>query len=207
MPEEILPQVYELSLHDDRDIRAYLFDADRPTLVDAGLPDTADRLLAELEAAPVGPPERVVVTHADPDHVGGVRRLAEAHDPTVHLPEQSSVEHLDDAAVVRYGDGDSVGPFRAVHVPGHQPDNHALVDADAGIVVAGDAVCGADQRGLPAGYPILPPARFSEDLVAAEENLVRLLDLDVEFDALLVFHGSNVLSEARDRLDAFVNFA
>ncbi|WP_224447760.1 MBL fold metallo-hydrolase [Haloprofundus salilacus] len=208
MPTELLSGVYDITVMEgtDRRLRAYLFDDPAPTLVDTGLESTTDRLFAELDDLGVEP-ERVVVTHGDGDHVGGLASVVDRFDPEVFVPEQTelgSVDGVEDGGVTRYGHGDEIGPFEAVHVPGHEPDNHALVDADREIVVAGDAVSGSDQRGLPEGYLILPPAVFSDDLNEAEESLERLLEY--EFDAVLVFHGSSVLEGAKEKLDRFVNF-
>lgn len=68
----------------------------------------------------------------------------------------------------------------------------------------GDAVFGSDARGLPAGYFVLPPAYYSADLAAADENLARLLDY--EFDAGLMYHGSSVTEDASEKIEAFVDF-
>lgn len=202
MPEEIRSGVYELSLGDR--YRVFLLDGDRPTLVDTGLPSTADELLDGIEAVGIEP-ELVVITHGDGDHIGALPTVIEEYDVSVHVPEQTDLDvAIDESAVERYGDGDRVGPFEAVHVPGHSDDNHALVDEERGILVPGDAVSGADQRGLPQGYLLLPPAVYSEDLNEAEESLERLLAY--EFDAALTFHGSPVLSDADERLRSFVEF-
>ncbi|WP_254533953.1 hypothetical protein [Natrinema gelatinilyticum] len=69
----------------------------------------------------------------------------------------------------------------------------------------GDAVFGSDARGLPEGYFVLPTAVYSEDLTRADESLERLLNYG--FEAGLVSYGSSVLSGARDKLEAFVEFA
>jgi glyoxylase-like metal-dependent hydrolase (beta-lactamase superfamily II) len=206
MPEEILPGVHDVTVMegDGRRLRAYLFEAPVPTLVDTGLDATTDALFDGIDAVGVDP-ERVVVTHGDGDHVGGLSAVVDRYDPEVFVPEQTAADALGGVDPdVRYGHGDAIGDFEAVHVPGHEPDNHALVDESRSLVVAGDAVSGSDQRGLPAGYLLLPPTVYSDDLNEAEENLERLLDY--EFDAVLVFHGSSVLEGGRDKLDAFVNF-
>jgi glyoxylase-like metal-dependent hydrolase (beta-lactamase superfamily II) len=176
-------------------IRAYL--TAHGTLVDAGLPDTADALLDGIAETGVAV-ERLVVTHTDPDHVGGVGAVVDEHDPVVLLPEGAdadAVPRVDE----RYGEGDTVGPFEAVHVPGHRDHQHVLV-AD-GYAVLADALSGADQRGLSGGFH-LPPGKFTDDLNEAERSLEKLLEY--EFEVGLVFHGSNVLADASATLERYV---
>ncbi|ELY50906.1 MBL fold metallo-hydrolase [Natronolimnohabitans innermongolicus] len=205
MYTEILPSVYDITVQDDGDARyrAFFVDADVPTLVDTGLPDTTDALFEAIEAIGLEP-ERVIITHGDVDHVGGLEAVTERYDVETFVPE--GTDDVDDALVDEYfGDGDGIGPYTAAHVPGHASEHHVLIDEDAGYAVLGDAVFGSDARGLPAGYFVLPTAFFSEDVAAADENLERLLEY--EFDAGLVFHGSSVRSGAFDKLADFVDFA
>jgi hydroxyacylglutathione hydrolase len=178
-------------------IRAYL--TDDGTLVDTGLPDTTDALLDGISETGVAV-ERVVVTHADRDHVGGLDAVVEAHDPAVLLPVGADPE-IAPRVDGFYGDGDEVGPFEAVHVPGHRGHQHALVATDGDYAVLADALSGADQRGLSGGFH-LPPGKFTDDLNTAERSLEKLLDY--EFDVGLVYHGSNVLEDAAEKLDRYV---
>lgn len=204
MPTEILPDVYDITVRraeNGRRYRAYLVDGAVPTLFDTGLPETTDALTEGI--AEVGlEPERVVITHADPDHVGGLGAVSDTYPVETYVPEQSDLDAFDPD--VRYGDGDRIGGFRAVHVPGHTDHHHALVDEDRELLVAGDALAGADLRGLPAGYLLPHAAVYAEDPMGAEQNLDRLLEFD--FDAALVYHGSSVTSGAWEVLDRFVNF-
>lgn len=205
MPTEVTDGVYDITCREEADgarYRVYLFTEGTPTLFDTGLADTVDDVRAGIETVGVEP-ERLVVTHGDGDHIGGYGELNEAYDLETWVPAQTD-EDLTPEPTHRYEDGDRIGQFVAVHVPGHEPDNHALVDEDAGIAVLGDAVSGADQRGLPAGYFHLPPAVYSQNLNQAEESLGRLLDY--EFEVGLVFHGSSVTDDARNKLDRYVNF-
>lgn len=203
MATEILPDVYDITLKEGNGrYRAFLVDGDTPTLVDCGLAGTVDTLAAAIDEVGVTP-ERLVVTHGDGDHIGGLDEVVERYGVETFVPEQTDMdaEHDSDR---RYGAGDDIGDFEAVHVPGHTDDNHVLVDKGNDFAVMGDAVFGSDSRGLPAGYFVLPTAFYSTDLAAADENLERLLDYD--FDAGLVYHGSSVLEDATAKLDAFVNF-
>lgn len=204
MPSEICDNVYDITCLQQagRRIRVYLFDHPTPTLVDAGLPDTTAELIAGIEATGVSP-ERLILTHADPDHIGGFDAVVDRFGLETWVPEGASYD-VDTAPEHRYGDGDRIGQFATVHLPGHGPHHYGLIDESAGVAVLGDALSGADQRGLPAGYFHLPPGVYSEDLNQAEASLERLLEYD--FDVGLVFHGSSVTADARDVLDRYVNF-
>lgn len=203
MPTEIVPGVYDVTCaeRDGRRLRAYLFDTPTPTLVDCGLAETTDRLVDGVEATGVTP-ERLVITHADPDHVGGFEAAVETWAVETWLPDGAEPD-LAYAPDRRYGDGDAVGPFLAIHAPGHRDHQHVLLDEDRGLAVMADAASGADQRGLPAGYFHLPPGMFSEDLALAEETLERIATHT--FDVGLVFHGSSVLEDAGAKLGAYVD--
>ncbi|QLG29629.1 MBL fold metallo-hydrolase (plasmid) [Halorarum halophilum] len=203
MTEEIADGVYDITVGEVNGgrYRTFLFDGGTPTLVDAAFEDTVDTVADRLSELDVEP-ERLVVTHGDPDHVGGLAGLADRYDLETWVPE--GLELDDHEPTNRYGDGDSVGRFTAVHTPGHTAEHHALVDEDAGVAVLGDAVFGADARGLPEGYFVLPPAFFSADLAQADESLGRLLGY--EFEVGLVYHGSSVTEDASGKLEKFVDF-
>jgi len=205
MPTEILPGVHDITVRADdngRRYRAYLIEDDVPTLFDAGFADTTDALFEGVAATGLEP-ERLVLTHADPDHVGGFDAAVERYDLETHVPEQSDLD-VDHEPDHRYGDGDRIGGFEAVYVPGHRHDHHALVDEQRGVLVAADAVSGADLRGFPEGFLLPHAAVYAEDLKEAELSLDRLLGF--EFDAALVYHGTSVTGGARDVLDRYVNF-
>jgi hydroxyacylglutathione hydrolase len=204
MPTEIAPGVYDVTLAEFNGgrYRTFCFDWKTPTLVDAGLGDTADALVDAL--ADVGvKPQRLVVTHGDPDHAGAVSALAAEYDLETWLPDGLDIDDHDPTH--RYGDGDDVGPFTAVHTPGHTPEHHSLVAEDKDVAVLGDAAFGADARGLPEGYFVLPTGHFSADLNEADESLAALLAYD--FDVGLVYHGASVTERASAKLEQFVDFA
>lgn len=203
MYREITTDVYDLTIAEFNGgrYRVFLFDGDTPTLVDAGLKDTTDTVVDRLDDLGVTP-ERLVITHGDGDHVGGAPALAAEYGLETWVPGDLNVDGL--TPDHRYGDGDTVGPFTAVYTPGHTPEHHSLVDETAGVAVLGDAVFGADARGLPTGYFVLPTGFFSADLNTADDSLSRLLTY--EFDVGLVYHGSSVMSDASEKLALFVDF-
>lgn len=205
MPTELRPDVYDITVREKpngRRYRVFLIDYEVPTLFDTGYEDSTDRLFKEIESLGIEP-ERVVLTHADGDHVGGFDAVIDRYGAESYVPESSSLDTAHEPDV-RYADGDDVGSLLAVAVPGHARDQHVLVDEERGILIAGDALSGADLRGFPEGYLLPHAAVFSEDSKEAELNLDRLLAYD--FDSVLVYHGSSVIGDAYEVLDRYVNF-
>ena len=206
MPRELLDGVYSITyLLLDGDVRyqSYFIDADVPTLIDTAYPAQEETFMAELREIGVEP-ERFIITHADRDHIGCFDTVVREYDVESWVPVQSEVE-TEAEPDHRYDDGDTIGPFEAIFLPGHSADNYALHYADRDLLVAGDSALGSDFRGLPPGYLTSPPAIISDDLGRAEESLYRLLDY--EFEVALVGHGESVLEDARDKLAGFLNVA
>ncbi len=73
-------------------VNAYLIEAEPLTLIDAGIntPDAQNALALALAGAGyfVESIERILVTHAHPDHYGLVPYLQEASGATVYFPER-----------------------------------------------------------------------------------------------------------------------
>lgn len=200
---EISENVYDLTLtNEPARYRAFLFDWEVPTLVDTGISEASETLIGRLETLGISP-KRLVVTHADHDHIGGFDAVVDRYDPETYVPRQSTLEAAHEPDV-RYEHEQTIGPFTTVHVPGHRDDNYALVAPDRSLAVLGDAMIGADWRGLPEGYFVMVEAIYSDDLTAAERNAERLQEY--EFDVGLVFHGSSVFENARAKIDAFLDF-
>jgi glyoxylase-like metal-dependent hydrolase (beta-lactamase superfamily II) len=199
---EIAPDIYDITVKriGDARYRVFLFDGETPTLVDAGFADTVDVVAAAVESLE-SVPERIVLTHGDPDHASGLAGLVERFDLETWVPEGVAVDIDPDH---RFGDGDTVGQFVGVCLPGHTEAHHALIDESSGVAVLGDAVFGSDARGLPAGYFVLPTAHYSADLAAADESLTRLTEYD--FAVGLVYHGSSVTEDAGGKIKRFVDF-
>ncbi|WP_200531091.1 MBL fold metallo-hydrolase [Halorubrum sp. LN27] len=202
---ELRSGVYDVTVREANGgrYRVFVLDGEVPTIVDAGFADTVGAVVDAVDELGIAP-ERVVITHGDGDHVGGLAGLVEALDLESWVPAECEAD-LGVEPDHRFGDGDAVGRFEAVHVPGHTEDAYALVDEAGDLAVLGDAVFGADARGLPGGYFVLPAGYYSADLNRADESLGRLLDY--EFDLGLVFHGESVTADASRKLERFVRFA
>jgi glyoxylase-like metal-dependent hydrolase (beta-lactamase superfamily II) len=98
----------------------------------------------------------VILTHKHPDHQGSVEAVLDATD----APWYAGAGDLGAVTVSRpgneVGDGDRVFALDIIETPGHTPGHICVVDAAAGILVAGDAL-----NGSPDGVSG-PDLRFSE---------------------------------------------
>jgi len=105
-------------------------------LVDGLLVDPAARTDALDEAVAAGRVADVAVTHTHPDHVGAAAAYAAEADATLwaYAPRMERFERTVGVAPDRtFGDGDAVGPVRAVATPGHASDHVGFaVDGDDG---------------------------------------------------------------------------
>jgi len=131
------------------------------TVVDAGLrlPLARKRLTAGLAGIGAAPADvrQVVVTHAHPDHAGGLAALVALTGCEVLAHERESV-YLRDGRSPRTGRGGTrhfpkvtvtsefrhgellPGGLRAVHTPGHSPGHTALLHEETGVLFTGDVV-------------------------------------------------------------------
>lgn len=140
------------------------------TLVDAGWPGDAASVRDGVRAAGVAlaDVDRVLLTHYDADHVGGLARLTPDLDAPVYvhqrdapyvagdrLPPWTARRGLEalhrlyyrrlavpDLPIHRLGDGDDVGGFRAYHTPGHTPGHVAYVHEALSVAFLGDLAYG-----------------------------------------------------------------
>ena len=110
--------------------------------------DHLDVLVREVRAR--GGLGAIAVTHAHADHSAGVRSLCRRIGPAVEVAAAAGSSVGDDAGFAEgrsfrpLADGDRLGPFRVLALPGHSSDHLGFVlEADAGAVVfTGDAVLG-----------------------------------------------------------------
>ena len=175
-------------------VNAYLVEDDVLTLVDAGMPWDAGRIRNGVTEAgfEVGEIDRVLVTHFDLDHVGGLGHFS-ALDADVFVGERDAdfvagrrspvfssrksafqriadlFRSLPEGRVIPVEDGDEFGTFTAVHTPGHTLGHTAYVSEKRDVAFVGDLVTGGDD-GL--SYS---PWYFSEDTAAVAESLDRLV--------------------------------
>ncbi len=122
---------------DDGRVRCFLFiGKENALLVDAGFPDTD--VVSKVKAI-TDLPIRLVLTHADGDHTGGVKAIGECslHAKDMYLIKQDVVMHE-----IAEGDHICVGDyvFKVIHIPGHTYGSIALLDEKQRMIVTGDGV-------------------------------------------------------------------
>lgn len=204
MATEIINDIYDITCETSNNGSRYrvFFDVkDTPTLFDTGFERTTETVIREIDEIGITP-ERLIITHGDPDHIGGYDSLVEYYSLETWVPKQMTTV-VENEPTYEYDHETSIGRFSALHLPGHKADSYVHIDEEDSVAIIGDALFGSDRRGLPPGYFILPPATYSENLIQAENSLERLLEYS--FETGLVFHGTSVVESASSKLDRFVD--
>ncbi|WP_277541472.1 MBL fold metallo-hydrolase [Haloarcula laminariae] len=232
MVRELRPGVWllELGLFPPLASNAYLVDeravgsdGDALTLVDTGLWWNRPTIGDELDAVGYGPTDldRVLLTHYDLDHVGGLNRLVPAFDGPVSVgrddldllagrAEPALLHHkglfhrasrrlfpLPELTLEPLDDGDTVGGFTAYHTPGHNPGHVVYHHADASAAFLGDLVWAGDDGGL-----TTPFWGDSYDMDELRTSIGALADRIPAFDVAAMGHGDPLLTGGSDALRA-----
>jgi glyoxylase-like metal-dependent hydrolase (beta-lactamase superfamily II) len=187
------------------------------TVIDAGLKlaTARKRLVAGLAAIGATPADvrRVVVTHAHPDHAGGLAGLVELTGAEVLAHERESV-YLRDGRSPRTRRGSArsfpkvtvTGEFqdgvllpaglRAVHTPGHSPGHTALLHEQTGVLFTGDAVVNLRGVRYAPGFLCTDPDRnrSSADLLG-----------ELDFEVLAFAHGPELRRDAKAAVQALAS--
>jgi glyoxylase-like metal-dependent hydrolase (beta-lactamase superfamily II) len=153
-------------------------------IVDTGVAGSADAIEASLgevglDWSAVG---HLILTHRHADHAGSAADILERG------PEMIGYAGAEDIAAITVprsltavADGDRVFDLQIVTTPGHTAGSISVLDASAGVLVAGDALR------TEGGRPALPGAQFTDDMDEAIRSVAKLGGLT--FETLLVGHG------------------
>lgn len=180
-------------------VSAYiLYRGGEAALVDTGVGGSESDIESALSEIGLdwGSVGHVIVTHRHPDHQGSLEGVIGATGAPWYAgaDDMEAISATTEGTVVTTGD--NVFDLRIIETPGHTPGHISVLDDAAGILVAGDALNGAD--GGVAG----PNPDFSDDMDAANASVFVLAGLD--FETVLFGHGEPILEGGRD---AVINLA
>jgi len=202
-------------------VNAYLVDDDGTlTLVDAGFPWHGDDVVDGVVEAgyTLADLDRVLVTHYDLNHVGGLDRLSgldvpvyagRADAPLVagdRSPRPTSFKSATQRAMGLLApshclevrpvvDGDSVGSFTVYETPGHTDGHVAYVSETLETALLGDLV--RESGGDLAASPWF----ISEDADRVRRSVRDLADRAPPFEVAAVGHGVPFERRGKERLD------
>ena len=187
-------------------------EAGRYYLIDTGFSSRASRIRRAFERAgvPLSSITAMILTHYHVDHIRGASRLETLrHAPIAcHSADAPVVEGrspIPGSVWVRLfarthpipvrsalGEGESIGPFQVVHVPGHTPGSIALYHPQRRMMFSGDAVIERE------GRVSLAASRYAWNFPQAIASLDHLRARSVEL--LLPGHGEPVRGDIGRRL-------
>ena len=184
--------------------------------------DEAGRIIALLDKLNLFP-SFIILTHGHFDHIGAVEELSRLYRTRYYRvgeyrarqcpqecgPEIAGYEiaryeiaiHAADARELKsrpdreLAEGDSIGPFAVLHLPGHTPGSIGLWDREAGVLFSGDTLFYGDygRTDLPGG---------SETQIFA--SLKRLFSMD---GGIQVYPGHGQITSIKRERDCFQNLA
>lgn len=166
------------------------------TIVDSGVPGNValfDTALANVGAAwsDVG---QIIATHNHGDHVGGLPELlAAATNARVYIGT-ADLGALRDIDATGVAGGDEVAGLQILSTPGHTPGHVSVLDVEAGLLVAGDALNESD------GLVLGPNPDFTSDLSTANASVKRLAERS--FETIVFGHGNPITQGGSDAVVA-----
>ena len=173
--------------------------AGEAAVIDTGFAGSAAEIEAAISGLGLGWNDvgHVVLTHSHPDHVGSIGEVLElAADAGAYIGAGDLDAVTAPRPLTAVGDGDKVMSLEVIETPGHTPGHIALLEPDLALLIAGDALTGAD------GGVIGPNSRFTADMATAAGSIAKLSALP--FEIVVFGHGEPVEGDAAAQVAALV---
>ncbi len=137
----------------------------------------------------------VIVTHRHADHVGSLPALTVAAAQAALWAGIDDVDAIGrDLGITGVGDGEQIAGLSVIATPGHTPGHISVLDRDAGVLVAGDALNGEN------GGVVGPNSRFTPDMETADASVGVLAGFD--YHTIYFGHGEPVFAAGADLVAA-----
>jgi glyoxylase-like metal-dependent hydrolase (beta-lactamase superfamily II) len=191
---------------------ALLWDEKDVILVDTGVPGKLEviRQALEREAVPLEKLTKIIITHQDSDHIGGLPELVEACEGRVEVLAHEFIKPylLGELPLIKSGafvpptkvdrflqDGEVLpycGGIQIIFTPGHTPDHISLYHHPSKTLISGDALTSQE------GVLMTPAPKHTPDWGTALKSVAKLLDLEIE--TVITYHGGIVEDRIKERL-------
>ncbi|MEM7094586.1 MAG: MBL fold metallo-hydrolase [Actinomycetota bacterium] len=168
-------------------------------IVDTGVPGSATAIGESLATLGLNYADvaHVVLTHHHQDHAGSIGEvMAQAVNATVYAGE-ADLSDIDQNPITGLVGGEDVFGFEMIPTPGHTAGHMCVIDHQASLLVAGDAIFG-DAGGVVEG-----PERFFADVAESRESIKAMAELT--FNTLLLGHGEPIEDRADTAVAALAN--
>ncbi|MBT5775534.1 MAG: MBL fold metallo-hydrolase [Dehalococcoidia bacterium] len=169
------------------------------TVVDTGTRGSADDIEASLITAGIdwNAVGHVILTHSHGDHQGSLPDVLARAPEAAAYAGAGDISSIDSPrALVAVGNGDRVFDLEIIETPGHTPGHISVLDSVGGLLVAGDALNGAD------GGVIGANPRYTPDMDTANQSIARLAER--AFETVVFGHGDPVIGGASAQVAALV---